>query len=360
MNENPKTFVTKANPGVGVFQLDPVQDLRWERFVGSHPKGSVFHSTAWLQALQKTYAYAPIVYTTTLPGNELENGIVFCRIRSWLTGRRLISLPFSDHCEPLITSPDELEVLVSALTHELEKRRWKYIELRPRCVFGTRMIGFEQGQNFYFHSLDLRPSVEELFHNFHKDCIQRKIQRADREGLTYEEGRSETLLNRFYHLLLLTRRRHGLPPQPLAWFHNLMDCMAEKTKIRICYKNDQPIAAIITLIYRNSLVYKYGCSDARFHNLGGMPYLFWKAIQDAKQSGLSELDLGRSDCDDEGLAAFKERLGSKCSLMTYWVYPAATPRVSFAKKEHLSKSLFRRMPYKLLSIAGKILYRHMG
>jgi lipid II:glycine glycyltransferase (peptidoglycan interpeptide bridge formation enzyme) len=311
--------------------------------------------------LQQTYAYEPIVYTTTLPGSEVENGIVFCRIRSWLTGRRLVSVPFSDHCEPLISSPDELEVLVSSLTQELEKRKWKYIELRPCRTFGTSMIGFEQSKNFYFHSLDLNPPLEELFHNFHKGCLQRKIRRAEREGLTYEEGRSQALLNAFYHLLLLTRRRHELPPQPLAWFRNLMHCMGEKAKIRVCYKNSQPVAAIITLTSRNSMVYKYGSSDARFHNLGGMPYLFWKAIQDAKQSGVLQLDLGRCDCENDGLAAFKEHLGGKRSMMTYWTCPAV-PSSGGAQgwKVRLSKRLFRWMPNTLRGVTGKVLYKHMG
>ena len=35
------------------------------------------------------------------PDEPLENGFLFCRVESWLTGRRLVSLPFSDHCEPL-------------------------------------------------------------------------------------------------------------------------------------------------------------------------------------------------------------------------------------------------------------------
>jgi hypothetical protein len=34
--------------------------------------------------------------------------LVFCRVRSWLTGRRSISLPFSDHCEPLVESHEAL------------------------------------------------------------------------------------------------------------------------------------------------------------------------------------------------------------------------------------------------------------
>src|SRR2546422_2910875 len=55
-------------------------------------------------------------------------------------------------------------------------------------------------------------------------------------------------------------------------------------KIRIVSKDGQSIAGILTLSYKRALVYKYGCSDARFHILGGMPLLFWKTIQEGKRS----------------------------------------------------------------------------
>jgi hypothetical protein len=61
---------------------------------------------------------------------------------------------------------------------------------------------------------------------------------------------------------------------------------------------------------KNCLYYKYGASEAQFHNSGAMQLLLWHAIQDAVRGGLEELDMGRSACDDTGLAAFKERLGA--------------------------------------------------
>jgi hypothetical protein len=77
--------------------IDPLNDIRWTRFVETHPRASLFHSVPWLQALQRTYRYEPLVYTRCPQGQDLTDGIAFCRVESWLTGRRLVSLPFSDH-----------------------------------------------------------------------------------------------------------------------------------------------------------------------------------------------------------------------------------------------------------------------
>src|ERR1700693_4673560 len=78
--------------------LDPLRDPRWLELIKKHPAASVFHSREWLSALRLAYGYEPVVYTNCEPSAELTSGIVFCKVRSWLTGRRLVSLPFSDHC----------------------------------------------------------------------------------------------------------------------------------------------------------------------------------------------------------------------------------------------------------------------
>src|ERR1700683_2878907 len=111
--------------------IEPLKDSRWDRFLQQHPRASMFHATPWLLALSQTYGYEPIAYTTSPAGQDLNNGIVFCRVESWLTGRRLVSLPFSDHCEPLVDATEEQNVLTAALMRIVEDERWSYLELRP-------------------------------------------------------------------------------------------------------------------------------------------------------------------------------------------------------------------------------------
>jgi lipid II:glycine glycyltransferase (peptidoglycan interpeptide bridge formation enzyme) len=201
--------------------------------------------------------------------------------------------------------------------------------------------------------------LEEIFRRFHKDSIQRKIRRAERERLTYEEGRDEGILEKFYQLLLQTRRRQQLPPHPRSWFRHLADCLGEKMKIRVASKDGRPIASILTLSFQDVLVYKYGCSDERFHNLGGMHLLFWNAIQEAKNTGAREFDLGRSDPDNPGLITFKERWGARGSQLTYLRYPPHPVRTT-SWKLRAAKTIFSHIPDTFLIAAGKILYRHVG
>src|SRR5262245_16729458 len=107
---------------MNVYEIDPLRDPRWQALIEKHPCASVFHSLGWLEALRRTYGYDPVVFSTCPPeATELTNGLVFCRVKSWLTGWRLVSLPFSDHCEPLVSSPDELTCLVAHVQNSVDR-----------------------------------------------------------------------------------------------------------------------------------------------------------------------------------------------------------------------------------------------
>jgi hypothetical protein len=344
-----------------VHAIDPINDARWHEFLCHHPAASIFHTPRWLEALRLTYGYRPILFTTSRAGQALTNGISFCEISSWLGRRRLVSLPFSDHCVPLAEGSNDLGELLAFLQEAVDRKRWTNLEIRATDEVRRGGTESRQSRRFFLHKLDLSSGIEDIFRGFHRDCVQRKISRAERENLVQEVGTSETLLSAFYSLLLKTRRRHGVPPQPTAWFRNLIGCLGDGATIRVAFKDADPVAAILTLQYKQSLVYKYGCSDESFNHLGGMQMLFWNAIQDAKSSGLCEFDLGRSDNSNSGLVTFKDRWGATRTQLAYVRYPAARFH-SFrdTTQRAISQRVFAHVPNSVLSAAGRVLYKYMG
>jgi len=342
-----------------VYEIDPLCDPRWKAFVETHPDTSVFHQVEWLEALKSCYGYVPTALTLTPPRAPLENGLVFCRVQSKLTGNRIVSLPFSDHCEPLINNSEELNLFAAHLAVSIQMNRWKYFELRPMLHALDDKTNLGVSQNYCFHRLDLRPSEEALFKGFHKNCIQRKIRRGER-ALQCEEGTSEPLLQHFYRLMVMTRRRQGLPPQPLTWFRSLITSMGKNAQIWVAFKGETPVASIFTLTTKKTMVYKYGCSDPRFRNLGGTPLLFWNAIRRSKTAGIEELDLGRSDIANAGLITFKEHWGAERSSVSYWRYPSRAASSNPERFIGHVKKLISITPDRALILLGNLLYRHIG
>ena len=337
--------------------IDPITDPRWTELIARDARASLFHTPGWLLALRQTYGYQPVVFTTSSPSQSLANGVVFCRVRSWLTGSRLVSLPFSDHCEPLVGAGEDPGDFIDYDASD----HWRYVELRPVDAAPGVKLGknsFHEAERFWLHRLDLSPTAGEIFRRFHPDCIRRKIRRAEREGVVCDEGNSEALLESFYGLLKRTRRRHRLPPQPKAWFRNLAMFLANSIKIRVASKDGRPIASILTFSCKNKLIYKYGCSDERYHRIGGIQLLLWRAIQEAKEKNFAEFDLGRCELGNSGLRIFKDRWGTNRSKLTYW--RCQLKRLSADRELLFARRFFSLCPYSLLQVAGRSFYRHIG
>ncbi len=355
---------------MAVYLIDPIADARWSELLHRHPDASVFHTPAWLRTLRDTYGYSVFALTEAAPGEPLQNGLVFSHVKSWVTGSRIVSLPFSDHCQPLVDSSNNFAALWSRLEAHAGFSGCRYVELRPlQAISAADSKHLRESAAFQFHMLDLQPDTAALYQNFHKSCIQRKLDRAEREKIQIVHGQSGDLLDVFYRLLLLTRRRHSLPPQPRVWFQNLVRHFGKDLEFWTAWQGDRALAAILTLSSTRTVVYKYGVSDAKFHHLGAMPALFWHAIQYAKSRHAAIFDMGRSDLNNPGLIQFKERWGAKPMHLSYFrTMPKAVstrrqseaPHIFMSARERLTRQVIANLPDFCLTAAGRLLYRHMG
>jgi lipid II:glycine glycyltransferase (peptidoglycan interpeptide bridge formation enzyme) len=243
-------------------------------------------------------------------------------------------------------------------------RRWSYVEIRPISGDIDQMaheLGFRPSGRYFHHVIDLRRDTNELLRGFDKNSVQRRIRHAEKSGLVERSGVTKNLLADFYKLFVLTRSRHHLPPPPLEWFKNLVDCQGSALKIRVAFENEKPIAAILTLQFRKTGYFKYGCSDARFNRFGATPWLLWNAIRAAKEEGAVWFDFGRTQTDNPGLLRFKSHWAPRSEPLTYWRYPASPSRHGNSDwKLRTAKRFFSHLPNGLLVLSGKLIYPHVG
>src|SRR5690349_706780 len=91
------------------FQIvDPRQHPNWNDLVRVHNGATVFHSREWAEVLCDSYDYRPS-FLVRFRGTVLASVLPLIEVDSWVTGRRGISLPFSDECVPLGFQAGELQ-----------------------------------------------------------------------------------------------------------------------------------------------------------------------------------------------------------------------------------------------------------
>ncbi len=92
-------------PGHSPDLINPLHDSDWDSRIARFPGASIFHTQAWARVLVDSYGYSPYYLRGT--GNDAAAGLLpMMEVNSWLTGRRGISLPFTDECPALYPASD--------------------------------------------------------------------------------------------------------------------------------------------------------------------------------------------------------------------------------------------------------------
>ena len=81
--------------------INPLQFTGWDELLLTQPESTFFHSSHWARVLYDTYGYKPL-YFTVRDNDKLSALVPVMEIDSFLTGKRGVSLPFTDFCEPII------------------------------------------------------------------------------------------------------------------------------------------------------------------------------------------------------------------------------------------------------------------
>ena len=109
--------------------IDPTNYAGWDDLLLSTPGHSFFHSSAWARVLKDSYGYTPL-YFATIKNGHFSALVPVMDVNSILTGKRGVSLPFTDYCEPIIDKDKDFADLFNSLIEYGKSRGWKYIELR--------------------------------------------------------------------------------------------------------------------------------------------------------------------------------------------------------------------------------------
>ena len=196
--------------------VNPIDFPDWDDLLASFPDYSFFHTSTWAGVLHESYGYEPL-YIVPNGQNALPAALPLMEVRSFLTGTRGVSLPFTDHCEPVATRSSHLEGLIDFAIDCGRKRRWRYLELRG----GQSLLARNEPSEVYLgHTLDLDRDPDRVFFRL-RHSTKRNIRKAEREGVSVEITRSPEAMAEFCRLNCLTRKEHGLPPQPWNFFRGV-------------------------------------------------------------------------------------------------------------------------------------------
>jgi CelD/BcsL family acetyltransferase involved in cellulose biosynthesis len=338
--------------------IDPIADPDWLDFVESSPTATIFHHPRWLELLQVQDGDS-VRACCVGNGRGIEAGIPIARIESRLTGRRLVSLPFSDICSPALArdaEPAALDALSQAL---VEESRRAGLGLTVHASLPSAPGAFVQDR-FFHHLLPLVDDATEVERRYSKSK-RSAVKRAEREDLRGERRTDASALDTFYSLHLKTRQRLGIPTQPKRFirrFEKLFD--AGLGFVWTIFDESKPIAAAVFLTYNGTVTYKYGASDASTLRKRPNNLLISDVIRWACGAGFRTFDFGRTDIDNDGLRFFKRSWGAQEAKLSYTYLADREPSPEPVLRERVMNATIQRSPAVVSRLIGAALYRHFG
>lgn len=333
-------------------------DQRWLAFVQSHPEATTFHHPAWLSLLAETYGYRPLVLTLRDAGGEVVAGMPLLEVGSRLTGRRFVSLPFTDYCPPLARDAASLAGFSARFGDWLRSAGDPRVEIRGAM---PAVPGMAAAVVAVRHILTLEPDSERIRQRFKRER-SRGIRKALREGVEVRLLRSPDGLAAFYRLHCLTRRKLGVPVQPRRFFDGLGRTIIQNGFgfLLLAYKSEQPIAGAIVLSWNGELILKYSASDPAQLGLRPNNLVFWTGIEWGCQNGCRLLDFGRTDFDDRGLRDFKSGWASTEVPLEYSYVGEKPPTRQAGLARRTVSKIIRISPPIVARGLGELFYRHFA
>lgn len=143
----------------------------------------------------------------------------------------------------------------------------------------SKAIKFDQEiQARHNFRLNLENKTEdEIFKNF-ASKTRYNVRLASKKGVTIEE-KNEAGIDEFYELMKETGKRDNFRTRPKEYFQKILKEFPYETKIYIAYYENEPISAIMPIIYGNKMWYLYGASSNKHRNLMSTYLLQWEMIK---------------------------------------------------------------------------------
>ncbi len=346
--------------------IDPSTNPAWDAFVLSHEDCSIYHCSRWNEVLRQTYGYRPRYFVLEDKYHTIRAGIPLMVVGTGFGQKKLVSLPFTPHCNPLSENRDDLILLLKSILEYQRKIKASSLEIRTKASNHNYVnLPLVRDQYFMTHILHLDSGLQEIRSSFHKSCIQRPLRKVEKNQLRLYVSSDSRDLKDFYNLQLRTRKKHGVPPQPYRYFVKMWDELHSSglMELLLALDRETAIAGIIILKIKDTAIYQSAASDERFLSLHPNHFLLWNTIKRAHGDGYRYFDFGRSSLDDAGLAKFKDKWGCKRYELRYYFYPKVSGATSTKQnnwKYKCSVKLFRLLPISFLKFIGDRGYRYLG
>lgn len=326
----------------------------WDAYVRGHGRGTLFHRTGWMQAVERTFGHRAVYRYVEREGRIA--GVLPLFVVPTLKGRALVSVPYGVYGGILAEDDTAEHQLLDAARDLAAEHRVKYVELRHR-----EANGFDLPEN------DLYVTFERQLPATPEEClglIPRKSRASVRNGRNKFGVRSEftTDFTRLYDLYALNVRRLGSPTIPFRFLIQLREAFGNQVDVMNTLFEGRVVSSVLTFYDKDTVVPYYSGSDESYFFTQCSNVMYCDLMEEGVRRGYKRFDFGRSR-RGAGPYAFKVNMGFEPRGLHYqYVLQGLKelPRINPSNpKFALPRRIWSHLPLGVTKVVGPQLLKYI-
>lgn len=260
-------------------------------FLQNNPKTNFMQSPEWAKV--KTEWKNEFIVEQDENGNIKGTMSILLR-KTPIFGRYIMYAPRGFVCD--VHDKETLKKLTEKSTEIAKKYKAFIFRLDPDVLQSDeefkniiKELGYKTKKNIkdinqviqpkYVFRLDVKNKTEEELLKSFESKTRYNIRLATKKGVTTRVGTRDDL-KIFYDIMKTTGSRDDFFIRPLSYFQKIYDSMGpEHVRLIIAEYENEPIAAVLPILYGNKVWYLYGGSSNKHRNLMPNYLLQWEMIK---------------------------------------------------------------------------------
>ncbi|MEM9287113.1 MAG: FemAB family XrtA/PEP-CTERM system-associated protein [Pseudomonadota bacterium] len=329
----------------------------WDDYVRAHPSSTAFHLSAWSRAVQASMGHRVHWLTYRSAAGALEGVLPITQIKSRLFGHSLISCAFAVYGGPLFDHDTAKAALLDAAQALVQSSGASALELRSQDRVAPTWPAKEGLYVTFKRDIDQDPDVN-------MKAIPRKQRAMVRKGIKFDLRADITdSIDQHFAMYSESVRNLGTPIFPKRWFEALQAFYGEDLDILVIKKDDQPLASVLSLYFKDDVLPYYGGGTAAARGFAANDYMYWALMEHAREKGCTRFDFGRSKTGT-GAFSFKKNWGFEPQPLCYEFFlqgGAEMPDVNpLNPKYQLMIKTWRKLPLWAANMLGPLISKNLG
>jgi len=329
-------------------------EQEWDSFVSAQEGFTHFHQLRWRALIERVFRHECLYLAARDWDGALVGVLPLVRVRSFVFGHYLVSMPFLNYGGPLGTYAGVRAVVDEAIAIG-QREKVKLLELRSRFPLPVSIPASHRKITVV---LELAETCEAQFERFDAK-LRSQIRRSRKNGVMVRFGTDQVAP--FFEVFARHMRDLGTPAQPLTLFRELAKQFPDDCWFACAYLGARPVAAGCGFRFGSEFEMTWASSLRAYNRQAPNMLLYWACMERAIGEGITRFNFGRCT-PGTGSHRFKLQWGGREESLWWYDFAAKSDVTTPSPSDgpfRFGPRVWRRLPAAIASAFGPLIVRNI-